>query len=313
MVALHRLAVLLCAFAFALLLLGALVTSTGSGLAISAWPGLGSTQGIPGASLQLAHRILAAIVGILALAVVSWAWRYDSRPWMKGLSVAAAALLLAQAIYGGIAVLTLLPAYFSVFHAAFAQLFFALTVAMALFTSPAWSQSRGAARPDRRLTRLALASTLAIYAQVILGAAMRHSYAVDGRPAGLAIPDYPLAFGKVLPLQELASGAVVLGFSHRLMALATASLVTATVIHVYRRHETDGALIRPASLLALLIIGQIVLGGLTVLSGMTPLISASHAAAVAVTLGAALVLLLRASQPALAFDAAEPVPAGTRA
>jgi cytochrome c oxidase assembly protein subunit 15 len=304
MVRLHRLAVLLCAFAFVLLLVGALVTSTGSGLSITGWPGLAADQSAPGVLLQQTHRLLAAVVVLLSLAVVFAAWRHDPRPWMKGLSVAAAALLIAQAIYGGMAVILLLPAYFSIFHAAFAQLFFALTVAMALFTSPGWFEGRvrdgaGSLADDRPLRLLELASTLAIYAQVLLGAGMRHSYAPGGLPAGLSIPDYPLAFGRLLPLDQISSAAVTLAFAHRLVALAAAALVTITVLRVYRRHRSRASLARPASVLALLVVTQVILGGLTVLSGMTPMVSASHAAAAAVALAAGVVLLLRSSRPML--------------
>ena len=311
---LHRIAVLLSAGTLVLLLAGTLVTSTGAGLALPAWPALSQgPEAAAGASLQLTHRLLAALVALLAFVVAALAWRHDPRPWMKGLSVAAAALVVAQAVYGGIAVLTLLPTYFSVFHAALAQLFFAATVAMALFTSPAWMAREGrktTEESDPTLIRWALASTAAIYVQVLLGASMRHSYVSDGRPAGLAIPDYPLAFGQVLPIQELASSVVAVAFAHRLMALVTAALVAVTTVRVYRRHFAEGELVRPASLLAVLLLSQIVLGGLTVLSGMTPFITMMHATLVGITLAASLVLLLRSWRPRFVLATASP---GTRA
>ena len=43
------------------------------------------------------------------------------------------------------------------------------------------------------LRRVALATTALIYTQILIGATMRHN------DAGLAIPDFPLAFGHVLP------------------------------------------------------------------------------------------------------------------
>lgn len=298
---LHRSAVFLCACTLALLLAGALVSSTGSGLALPGWPSLAAgTEPAAGAGLQLTHRLLAALVGLLAILVAALAWRSDPRPWMKGLSVAAVALVVGQAVYGGLAVVSLLPAYFSVFHAALAQLFFGLTVAMALFTSEGWlERERGrAAQSDPALARWALASTIAIYVQVLVGATMRHSYVADGRPGGLAIPDYPLAFGQVLPLGELGSSIVAVAFLHRLVALVTAALVAVTVARVYRRHAGEGGLVKPASLLALLVATQIALGGLAVLSGMTPLVTTMHAGVVGIALAASLILLLRAGAPA---------------
>jgi cytochrome c oxidase assembly protein subunit 15 len=298
---LHRSAVLLCAGTLALLLAGALVSSTGAGLALPGWPSLArGAEATSGAGLQQVHRLLAALVALLTVLVAALAWRSDPRPWMKGLSVAAVALVIGQAVYGGLAVISLLPAYFSIFHAALAQLFFGLTVAMALFTSEGWlERERGAvADSDPALARWALASTVAIYVQVLVGATMRHSYVADGRPGGLAIPDYPLAFGQVLPIAELGSSIVAVAFLHRLIALVTAALVAVTVARVYRRHAVETGLVRPASLLALLVVTQILLGGMAVVSGMTPMVTTMHAAVVGVALAASLILVLRAGAPA---------------
>lgn len=306
---LHRSAVLLCACTLALLLAGALVSSTGSGLALPGWPSLSpGAEPTSGGGLQLAHRLLAALTALLAILVAALAWRSDPRPWMKGLSVAAVALVVGQAVYGGLAVIALLPAYFSVFHAALAQLFFGLTVAMALFTSPGWlERERGdGVETDPTLARWALASTVAIYVQVLVGATMRHSYLSDGRPGGLAIPDYPLAFGQVVPVGELGTALVAVAFLHRLVALAATALVAVTVVRVYRRHRAEAGFVRPAALLALLVATQVVLGGLAVLSGMTPLVTTMHAAAVGIALAASLILLLRAGAPSLLAAEAGP-------
>jgi heme a synthase len=315
---LHRLAALLATSTFVLVLLGALVTSTGSGLSVGTWPATFPAAGLgAGAGVQQAHRVMAAIVGLLALAVAVVAWRADRRPWMKGLVLAMVATGTAQAVYGGIAVLNLLPVFIAVFHAALAQLFLALTVAIAVLTSPAWlargavAGDRASAAGDRSLRRWAIGATAAIYLQVLLGAAMRHSYGADGRPAGFAIPDFPLAFGRVLPLSELGSWAPALAFLHRLTALGTAVVVAFTAARAFRRHVSEDGLVWPAALLMLLLIAQIALGGLTVLSGGHPLVSATHAGVVTVALGAALVLALRSS-PAVPTPILERSPGSTR-
>lgn len=314
---LHRSAILLAASTVVLVLLGAIVTSTGSGLSVAAWPAtFGDAAGtgtLPvGAGLQQAHRVMAALVGLLTLLVTASVWRVDPRPWMKGLALAAMAMLIAQAVYGGIGVLNRLPVFFTVFHAALAQLFLALTIAMALFTSPGWLRatageeagSRGIV--DRTLRRGAIAAAAVIYLQVLIGASMRHAYAPDGRPAGFAIPDYPLAFGSLLPLAHLDSFAAVLDFLHRVTALATAVLVALVAARVYRRHVSEDDLVRPAALLALILLAQIALGGLTVLSGGHPAVSTMHAAAVTVALGASLVLAIRSSRARLAAPGTAP-------
>ncbi len=301
MIRLHRFAILLAASTLVLVLLGALVTSTGSGLSVATWPSTFAGSPAAGQGMQQAHRVMAALVGLLGLVVAVMVWRVDARAWMKGLVLAMLATGTAQAVYGGIGVLNLLPAFFMVFHAALAQLFLALTIAIALFTSPGWLTRAGrsladaSAQPDRGLERWAIAATAGIYAQVLIGAAMRHSYTPDGRPAGFAIPDYPLAFGQLLPLSELGSWATALGFLHRVTALATAVIVAFTAARVFRRHLSDDELVRPAALLMLLLVAQIALGGLTVLSGGNPVVSTTHAGVVAIALAASLVLALRSS------------------
>jgi cytochrome c oxidase assembly protein subunit 15 len=301
---LHRLAILLAASTLVLVLLGALVTSTGAGLSVASWPSPFPATAETGAraGIQQAHRLVAAFVGFLALTVAVLAWRVDDRAWMKGLVLGMLGAGTAQAVYGGIAVINLLPAFISVFHAGLAQIFLLLTIAIAVFTSPAWLArgtaergGAGAEAGDRALRRWAIAATATIYAQVLIGAAMRHSYTADGRPAGLAIPDYPLAFGRLLPISELVSWATALAFLHRLTALATAVVVGFTAARVFRRHISEDELVRPAALLMLLLVAQIALGGLTVLSGGHPMVSTTHAGVVAIALAASLVLALRAA------------------
>lgn len=298
---LHRFAVLLAACTVVLVLLGALVTSLGAGLSVPAWPSTfgdvtGTGTRLAGAGLQQAHRLVAALVGLLAVVVAVLAWRADPRPWMKGLSVAAVALVAAQAVYGGVGVWNHLPAFFSVFHAALAQLFLALTIAMALFTSRGWLETEPTSERgtvDRVLARTAVASTALIYLQVLVGAGMRHSFTADGRPAGFAIPDYPLAFGRVLPLSELSSWATSLGYFHRVTALVTTVLVALVAVRVFRRHLEEDGLVRPAALLALVLLAQIALGGLTVVSGGHPAVSTTHAWVVTAALAASLVIAIR--------------------
>jgi heme A synthase len=309
---LHRLAVVLAGATFVLVLLGTLVTSTGAGLSVQTWPSTFTGLDAPGAGLQQAHRVVASMVGLLALLVAIAAWRVDPRAWMRGLALGMLALGTAQAVYGGIGVLNLLPAFISVFHAALAQLFLALTVGIALFTSPGWLERAGQAgeETDRSLRRWAVGAVGVIYLQVVIGAAMRHTYGADGRPAGFAIPDFPLAFGGLLPPARMVSWAVALDVLHRLTALAAVLLVAVSAVRVYRRHPTEEELVRPAALLALVLFAQVALGGLTVLSGGSPALSASHAVAVAVALSAALVLAFRSALPGVTAGAAPPIEPG---
>ena len=55
---------------------------------------------------------------------------------MRWLGVAALGTVIAQGLLGGLTVLFFLPAAISTAHAGLAEIFFCLTVAIALFTSP---------------------------------------------------------------------------------------------------------------------------------------------------------------------------------
>src|SRR2546428_474879 len=78
------------------------------------------------------------------------------------------------------------------------------------------------------------------------GALVRHM------GAGLAIPDFPLAFGQLMP--PLESPYITLHFAHRIGALFVALAVVATAAVAGRRHGGDDRLVRPA-LLALALLG----------------------------------------------------------
>ena len=127
-----------------LVLAGSLVTSTDSGLAVPDWP---TTYGwnmftfppsmwVGGIFYEHGHRLIASTVGFLTIVLAIWIWRADPRAWMKRLGVAALAAVILQGILGGITVLYFLPTPVSTAHAGLAEIFFCMTVAIALFTSP---------------------------------------------------------------------------------------------------------------------------------------------------------------------------------
>src|SRR5712671_7452855 len=105
---LHRFAVLTACATFFLIFVGGLVTSTGSALAVPDWP-LAFGKLIPawegGIRFEFGHRLAAGTVVILTLALMAWAWRDESRSWVRKLVFIAFGLIIVQAILGGITVL----------------------------------------------------------------------------------------------------------------------------------------------------------------------------------------------------------------
>ena len=162
------------------------------------------------------------------------------RRFVRNLALFAFALVIVQAVLGGLTVLLLLPLAIAVSHAATAQAFFCLTVALALLLNPKWrTLARVEPAGERpRLPLLAAVTTAVIYIQILVGAVMRHM------GAGLAIPDFPLAFGKILP--PLESIPEQINFAHRVGAIVVTVMVCWTAIAVLRSYARQPLLRRPA-------------------------------------------------------------------
>ena len=295
---LHRFAVLVSVSTVLLIAAGGMVTSTGSGLAVPDWPNTYGTfmfaypleKMVGGILYEHGHRLIASTVGFLTIVLAVWTWRVDRRRWVRRLGFIALAAVIVQGLLGGITVLLLLPAPVSIGHAGLAQLFFCMTVALALFTSRGWLE-RAAIPDDGRLRRLALATTVLVYAQIIIGATMRHT------GAGMAIPDFPLAYGRVIP--PFWSAAIAIHFAHRAGALVVTAFVLLTVVHVWRTHRYNAQLAVPALLMLLLVGMQVTLGAFVVLTGLQPVVNTAHVVNGALVLAASLVLTLRSFRPAL--------------
>jgi len=283
-----------------LIFAGGLVTSTGSGLSGPDWP---NTYGwfmwafpiskmVGGIFYEHLHRLVASTVGFLIVVLAIWLAREEPRRWVRRLGYIALAAVMTQGVLGGITVLWYLPDAISIAHASLAQIVFCLTTTIALVTSAGWQRGyvearapRPESRRDVTLERIAVVTTAAIYVQIVIGATMRHT------GAGLAIPDFPLAFGHLIPPQW--DSKIAIHFAHRVGALTVTLLILATIGHVLFHHRRRAELQRPAILLLVLLAVQITLGALTVLSQKQFIINSLHVVNGALVLVTSLVLTLR--------------------
>lgn len=128
--------------------------------------------------------------------------------------------------------------------------------------------------------------TAIVYMQILLGATMRHT------SAALAIPDFPLSYGHLVP--PFWTAAIALHFAHRIGALVVATLALANVMYIRRRHQDRSELVGTGWLLLALIATQITLGAYVVLSGKQPIINTLHVATGALVLVTTLVVTLYA-------------------
>jgi cytochrome c oxidase assembly protein subunit 15 len=268
-----------------LIFVGGLVTSTGSGLAVPDWPlsyGTWMPPMVGGIFYEHGHRLVASAVGLLTLVLAVWTARSEARRWVRRLAWGALAAVAAQGLLGGITVLFLLPTPVSVAHACLAQTFFGIVIALAYATSREWAEA-APVEDAAGFRSAALAATAVVYLQLLLGALMRHM------GAGLAIPDFPLAFGRLVPPFE--SAGVALHFAHRLGAL----LVLGAALHLTwtARGTREPRLRSLAALVLLLVLVQAGLGAATVLTGKAPYPTTLHVATGAAVLGACWFATLR--------------------
>src|SRR6185436_2591018 len=136
------------------------------------------------------------------------------------------------------------------------------------------------------LQTLCAMTTAAVYFQLILGALMRHTN------AGLAIPDFPLAFGHIIP--PFSSGKVIIHFAHRVGAVVVLAMIVWTFSRIARAYSDHRLLFRPALAMMALVVVQLSLGAITVWTGKAVTPTTAHVLTGALVLGTSFLLTLRA-------------------
>ncbi len=327
---LHWFAVLTAVFTFLLLGAGGLVTSHNAGMSVPDWPNsygynmflFPPSKWIGGIFYEHTHRLIASGVGLMTTVLAVWLWLKDSRKWMHWVGVTAFLLVVAQGVLGGLRVV-LADAQLGIFHAIIGQLFFVLMCAIALFTSCWWMEleNRPAARQRENgtdqyagteielpLRRLVFFTTILILCQLVIGATMRQAH------AGLAIPDFPLAYGKIWPstspaaiasynehrmqiyaVHQITAFQVILQMVHRLVALGIFILVVVSAWRARRRLGKKDSLAKLALFWLGLIVVQIFLGAATIWSNKAADVATAH------VLGGALSLVTGALWCIIAF------------
>jgi cytochrome c oxidase assembly protein subunit 15 len=230
----------------------------------------------------MVHLAVASGCAALILAAASAFREAEPRRWVRRLTLGVLAAVIFQGVLGGLRVVWV-ELDLAIVHATFAQAFLCLVGLVAVVTSCWWATG---GRTERHVSigarplpvALLWATVGLIFVQLIAGATMRHYR------AGLAIPDLPLAFGRVLPpitseqvaeankalawtwhLPPATVGQMWLHFSHRLGAVLVFGLLTVGIILLARRARGLRVLPWLAWVLAVLLIAQFTLGVLTVL------------------------------------------------
>jgi cytochrome c oxidase assembly protein subunit 15 len=209
---LHRYAVLVAGATFVLIIAGGLVTSNEAGLSVPDWPTSFGTFRMPrmvgGVLYEHGHRMIAGTVGIMTFILAAWLWLKEPRPWVRWVGLAAVLAVVAQAVLGGITVLFYLPPTVSTGHATLAQIFFCLTSSLALFTRRGWRWNEPKVEDASGISihHLTMATTATILIQLVLGAAFRHS--------GFGVTPHLVGAGAVSLLVVWTAARILMKFPH---------------------------------------------------------------------------------------------------
>jgi heme A synthase len=279
----HRFAVATAIATFCLLIAGGLVSATESGLACPDWPlceGKFFPQMVGGKQFEHTHRLVASLVAVMTfiLCGLLFKTRRTDR-LLRRLGAGAVVLVVIQALLGALTVKLALPAWVSSLHQATAMAFFALIVCLAFLTrqrTPDFSGRVLDPEPARRVGKLTVAVSLLAYAQLVVGAVMRHTR--GGLACGF---DFPLCLGKLWPLDGGFAQQVHL--VHRAGGFLVGLAVWALAIYVLQRAGQHKLLRALAMLAAGTVVIQVALGVATVLASRELLTMTVHT-----TLGPAL-------------------------
>jgi len=194
-----------------------------------------------GADWKGAGYFLLGIGGVVVLGGLVW---FRNEPAAKPLPVlgwTAFGLVQLQGLLGGLRVVldaqvvadVRLGTAFGIVHGCLGQAFLVLLCVIALLTSRWWCE-RGRVQATQILTadaavgRLFVFVTGLIFFQLMLGATMRHQH------AGLSIPDFPLAYGRLWPD---TGAAAVAHYNQQRVEITTANAITSFQIWLQMAHR----------------------------------------------------------------------------
>ena len=240
---------------FPLIWVGGLVTTTDAGMAVPDWP---TTFGynmflypwytwILGPwelFIEIGHRLLGSVVGMVSIALVIVVLKKDHRPWMRKLVVIALLAVIAQGILGGLRVREN-EVLIAMLHGCTGPVFFALSVVIANAFTVYWNDPLRQCETEQggmqllleKPLRLVTTTTVLVYFQLILGASIRH-----------------------IPVTASTQTFSMLVIFHLIMALAVTGHVIAVVISLRKRQGLSPAVHRPAKWLMFGVLLQVGLG-----------------------------------------------------
>jgi heme A synthase len=278
-----RLALATALFTFGLIIFGAVVRVTDSGLGCgSHWPLCNGTIFPPldnlTAWIEWLHRLFAVLIGLLGIGMLAAALRAYRRQSKAVLNItlAAAGLFVLQSALGAVVVVMELPPTFVTLHLGTAMLLLG-----ALLVAGVWASYRPAGAHKGDFIAALAYVTAALSLVIILTGAL-----VRGSGATLACTDWPLCNGQVFPFGQ--GQLATIHMVHRFAVLALGISLAMLVWYVFKNRDREARLL--AGLALVVYLGQAGVGALYVLSSAAPLWGAAHVGLAAATWGLLVVL-----------------------
>ncbi len=295
-----KLAAATVAMTFALVVVGVVVRSTGSGLGCPEWPTCYGNVVPPfndiHAIIEWSHRTTAAVVGLLAFAVAVVAVvSYRGRASLLWPSLAGFVLVVFQAALGKVTVESELSGDIVTAHLATAMALLALVIYIAVRSGLPASVGRHGGWD--RLTLWMAGTAAAVYVLLLLGS---H---VTATGTALVFPDWPLMNGTPFPALDASTAPHVI---HRWAAVIVGLVLAGATYVAWRARERRPWVAGLALTAALLYVVQAVVGGLQVFTDLSVWSQILH-----LSLGAAIWGLLVAATVLAHYAArheAEPAP-----
>ncbi|TMI06746.1 hypothetical protein E6H34_10020 [Candidatus Bathyarchaeota archaeon] len=121
---------------------------------------------------------------------------------------------------------------------------------------------------------LAYGSVLSTYVLIVIGGYV--VFSGSGLACGSSGPDsWPLCNGQVIPT---LSGPVLVEWTHRLFTLIVGLFVLGTAVVAWTRYREEKRILQFSTASFLILLGQILLGMVTVKTDLDPLVSTAHLA-----------------------------------
>ncbi len=262
---------------YLLVVIGAIVRTTDSGMGCPDWPlchgALIPPLGDASAWIEWTHRTVAAIIGLLVLSVAISAWRtHRGNRSVVWAAIAALVVTVIQAGLGMVTVETSNAGPTVTLHLATAMILLGLLtyLAVRVIYPDALPERSG----SQHFTLLAAFTALCVYALLLFG-----SHVTETSGAALAFPDWPLFGGALVP-HFSADSSVAAGqvwqFLHRVVAAVVGLIVLAEAYVVMRTQRHRPVLVAFVHTAAALYLIQVIVGAAQIFTHLATWAAALH-------------------------------------